>query len=1405
MPRVTVSPLPSSLPAPTGSGVLEGFHPAVRTWFERRFPDGPTEAQTGGWPAIGAGRDTLVCAPTGSGKTLAGFLAAIDGLYRAHEAGEDIEGVTRVVYLSPLKALAVDVHTNLEEPLAEIAEVARELGHDPAPITVAVRTGDSSSWERQMMVRRPPNLLVTTPESLYLYLTAERSRATLATVETVIVDEIHALARDKRGSHLTLSLERLRAVTERPAARIGLSATVKPVETAARLLVGADEPLPAVVDSGHRRHLDLSLELPDGELEAAVSGDQFDEILDRIAAHVAGHRTTLVFVNTRKLAERVAHQLGERVGQDQVAAHHGSLSRERRQRVERRLRAGELTALVATASLELGIDVGPVELVCQIGSPHSIATFLQRVGRANHHRTGVPRGIVYPTTRDDLVECAALLAAVRRGRLDALHPPEQPLDILAQQIVAEAAARGDDGVDEDELFGLFSRAWPYRGLAREQFDEVVELVSAGIETGRGRRMAYLHRDRVNGRLRGRRGARLATLTSGGAIPETGDYRVLMEPGDVFLGTVNEDFAIESQQGDVFLLGTHPWQIVQVTNGVMRVRDATGKHPTVPFWLGEAPGRTDELSEEVSRLRGAVAERHDAGGRNAAISLVQESSGVDVVAAALVVDYLVAGRAELGGVMPSHDDIVFERFFDETGGMQLIVHAPLGARINRALGLGLRKKFCLTFDFELQAAASNDAALLSLGPQHSFPLEDVPAFLRPHTVQDAVSQAVLRSPMFTARWRWNLNRSLAVLRRKGGRINPFNIQRMESDDLMAAVFPDLAACQDNAPAGPTEIPDHPLVRETMGDCLTEAMDIEGVKALLRRFEEGTVRVHFVDTVEPSVLAHEILGGAPFTYLDEDTEIGERRSRAVPLRRGLPVEPRELGRLDPDAIERVRGEAMPEVRDPDELHDVLLSLVACRPRPEWNEHFGALASAGRAFEVHVADSYPAQPAEPAASGDPCPQPASGLLLWAATERRAEVEVLFPGAVLEPDHPLPQGLEPRLDAAAAEDAAVTLVRGHLEVRGPVTVDELAADTGLPSSSVTIALEALRGSGFAVSGLFEPERGEQWCARRLLARIHGYTRERRRAEVRPISQEEWQDFLQSWWHAAPGTQLQGRVGLAEVIEQLQGYEFPAGEWERLFAERVESYRPEWLDDLCLSGEVAWGRLSVLEPAAEDAGAPSPSAKTPSRRTPITFMLRGDLARLLQAHRGAVAPAEPAAGSGREVLDALRRQGALFHADLQTILGRLPADIEEGLWDGVARGLISADGFNAIRSLLNARTRFARRQRPYRRPGSRGRRGSWRQGVEGRWTLLPPARPVEDVEELAETVAWQLLLRWGVVFRDVYLKERLAVPWREILWALRRLEARGLIRGGRFVTGVTGEQFAGEATLPMLRARRAG
>ncbi|HLG01847.1 MAG TPA: DEAD/DEAH box helicase [Acidimicrobiia bacterium] len=1421
---------------------LEAFHPVVRTWFERTFPEGPSEPQAAGWPVIRRGGDALIAAPTGTGKTLTGFLTAIDDLYRRHDAGEEITGRTQVVYVSPLKALAVDIHHNLIAPLEGIAAVAAEFGLSPAPITHGVRTGDTPPTERQAMVKSPPNILVTTPESLYLYVTAERSRATLAHVETVIVDEIHAMARDKRGSHLAVTLERLdAAVTQRSRrpTRIGLSATVKPLDTVARFLTGTPPSLrsscapvesgdrahampdagdgasdraregvrtaspksatpyahpdgagPAIVNVGHRRPLDVSLEMPDGELGAALSADQRALIVSRIAAHVADHRTTLVFVNTRKMSERIAHELGELLGDDRVAAHHGSLSRERRQRVENRLRDGDLKALVATASLELGIDVGPVELVCQLGSPRNIGVFLQRVGRANHHRSGVPKGILYPTTRDELVESAALLAAVRAGRLDALAPPDKPLDILAQQIVAEVAARGDDGMAECDLLDLVCRAAPYATLTDEEFDEVLTLVSEGIETGRGRRMAYLHRDEVHGNLKARRGARLAALTSGGAIPESGDYRVLMEPGDLFVGTVNEDFAIESMQGDVFLLGSHPWQIVQVTNGVMRVRDATGMHPTVPFWLGEAPGRTLELSEEVSALRMLVADALDAGGRADAIAAVLDACGLrdsehGEVAVALIVDYLAAARTALGGVIPTMDNVVIERFFDEAGGQQLVVHAPFGARLNRALGMGLRKKFCVTFDFELQAAASDDAVLISLGPQHSFPLEDVPSFLKPGTAQAAVTQAVLQSPMFQARWRWNLNRSLAVLRRKGGRINPFNIQRMEAADLMVSCFPALAACQDNAPAGPIEIPDHVLVRETMRDCLHEAMDIDGLVALTRRFEEGTIGVHFIETVKASPLTHEILNGAPFTYLDDDNEIGERRSRAVPLPRGLPVEARELGRLDPDAIARVREEAAAAPRDPDELHDLLLSRIVMRPDEMLAEHFAPLTLAGRAAHVCVS----ARP-----EGGQTRTHEDGL--WCATERRPYVEAMFPHASFTPDNPWPSpdGVD------LADRGPIVAVRGLLDVSGPMTVAAITEATALKTSTVKIALAALQGEGFAVVGRFDhaisEDDGEQWCAKRLLARIHAYTRNVRRASVTAMTKEEWFVFIERHWHAAAGTKRNGRAGVAEVIEQLQGFEWPAGEWEKVFAERVEAYKPEWLDDLCMSGEVVWGRLSVVDPApprneGEDPepGEPRRSGKTPSRRTPITFMVRDDLPWLLQAHRGAVIPAEPTAGSGREILDALRQRGALFHTELQQMTTRLPTEVEEGLWDGVARGLITADGFNAVRALFNARTKFARRQRAH--PGSRGRRGTWRHGVEGRWTLFPSPLPVDDVTELAEKVAWQLLHRWGIVFRDVYTREKLALPWREILWALRRLEARGLILGGHFVTGVTGEQYA--------------
>jgi ATP-dependent helicase Lhr and Lhr-like helicase len=1356
---------------------VEILHPAVRAWFERRFPDGPTPPQAGGWREIAAGRDTLIAAPTGSGKTLAAFLVCIDRLYRAHGAGVISSEAPQVVYVSPLKALAVDIHQNLEAPLREIAQVAAELGLDAPTIRVAVRTGDTASSERAAMLRRPPDFLVTTPESLYLLVTAERSRGLLAGVRTVIVDEIHAVAGNKRGSHLALTLERLHHVAAAPPQRIGLSATQRPIEAIARLLVGAgpDRSHPdgsarcAVVDVGHRRALDLGLELPDDELGAVASAEQMAEILDRIAGHVQAHRTTLVFVNTRRMAERIAHQLGERLGEDQVAAHHGSLSRDRRQRVESRLRAGQLRALVATASLELGIDIGPVELVCQIGSPRSFATFLQRVGRSNHTRFGTPRGVLYPTSRDELVECAALLRGALAGRLDAIVQPVAPLDILAQQVVAECAA---EEWSEGPLFDLVRRAAPFERLSRQDFDDVVALVSDGIATGRGRRAAYLHRDRVNGRLKGRRGARLAALTSGGAIPELGDYRVVAEPDDVFVGTVNEDWAIESMAGDVFLLGTTSWRIRRVEPGTVRVVDAQGAPPSVPFWLGEAAARTEELSTDVSDLRRAVGEHLARGDPEGGRRWLEAECGIDGAASDTVVRYLEAALAALG-VLPTRETLVLERFFDESGGMQLVGHTPFGARLNRGLGLALRKRFCVTFDFELQAAASDDAFLLSLGPQHSFPLERVPRFLTSRTVEEVLRQALLTSPMFAARWRWNLNRALAVLRMRGGRKNPPAIQRMESDDLMAAVFPTLAACQENVAPGPIEIPDHPLVRETVNDCLREAMDVDGLRELLVEIEAGRVHVVTRDTVEPSVLAHEILNGRPFTFLD-DAPLEERRSRAVQLRRGLPVEARDLGRLDPAAIERVREEVQPDPRDADELHDLLLAASGLRPVEEWRPWFDELVEERRAVTIRASP---------------------GLDLWCAVERRPAAELLFPGASIEPDHRSPIAPAP-LDR---DSAATATVRGHLEHRGPSTVADLAEATGLPEADVAIAAARLEGEGFAFRGRFTAADGpEELCARRLLARIHHYTRGRLRREIEPVTARDFMRFLLRWQHLAPGTRREGRLGLLTVIEQLQGFELAAGAWERILYRRMERYREEWLDDLCLSGDVTWGRLSIRN-GGPDEEPDRRSGLTPSRATPITMAIRDDLPWLLQATRGGRVPREPGPGRTQDVLDALARHGALFAADLVRITRRLPHEVEEALWDGVARGLVSADGFDAVRSLLSQR---AVARTPYR--GRLRRAGSGRAARSGgRWSLVPARTAAEDADELAEALAEQLLARWGVVFRDLLARETFTVPWREVLWALRRMEARGTIRGGRFVSGFSGEQYAVPDAVEALRAVR--
>jgi ATP-dependent Lhr-like helicase len=1336
--------------------------PPVRAWFERRFR-APTPAQAAGWPAIAGGADVLIAAPTGSGKTLAAFLLLIDRLVRRALAGELLDAV-EAVYVSPLRALSHDIQRNLEQPLAEIRAEAKRLGFDLPPLRAAVRTGDTTPSERQRMLRRAPHILVTTPESLYVMLGSERSRKLLSTASTVIVDEIHALARDKRGSHLALSLARLDALAAKRPVRIGLSATQRPIDAIARFLVGTPERACTVIDLGHQRDLDLAIDVPPSEdLSAVASKEQWDELVELLAGYTAAHRTTLIFTNTRRLAERLAHRLGERIGAENVAAHHGSLSRDRRLRVEARLKAGELRALVATASLELGIDIGEIELVCQIGSPRSIATALQRIGRSGHALGLRPKGRLFPTSRDELVECAALVRAVRAGRLDRITIPEAPLDILAQQVVAACAT---EDWSEDALYTRLCEAWPYRSLARADFDAVLEMLATGFETPKGKRAAYLHRDLVNGRVRARRGARIAALMSGGAIPEVGDYKVVLDPDDTTVGTVNEDWAIESMAGDVFLLGTHSWRIRRVESGIVRVTDAQGAPPTIPFWLGEAPARTAELSAEVSDLRAEVAARLDAG-EEAASEWLETESGLDLHGARQIARYVDAQRRAVGFV-PTCGELLAERFFDEAGGMQLVIHSPNGGRINRGFGLALRKRFCASFNMELQAAATDDAIVLSLGNPQTFDLEQLPRFLSSRTVGEVLEQALLGSPMFTARWRWNATRSLAVLRARGkGRV-PFPIQRMQADDLLAAAFPEQAACQENV-TYPIEIPTHPLVAQTMRDCTTEAADVRGLESLLAAIESGGARMRCVDTVEPSPFAHEILNARPYAFLD-DAPLEERRTRAVAMRHALPADARDLVRLDAAAIAQVREEALPAPRDPDELHELLCDLVAARRAdlPVDESLLEALCAAGRAVRLATAD-------EPR---------------WVASENAPVVRALFPDRALTPEPVLPAALSSRsVDAESALDLAV---RGHLALLGPVSAAALATRIGVSVLAVDSSLARLEGRGIAVRGRFEGgAAGEQFCERSLLARIHRYTLARLRREIEPVSARVLLRFLLEWQHVAPGAKLAGEGGLLRALETLSGFEAAAAAWEaELLPARVDGYKPVMLDALCLSGAAAWGRVA---PATGEHGT------QPSRLTPIGVFPRAELDELLNVAGTPPARAHALRGPAERVLGVLRARGALFAREIEAATRLLPVELEEGLRELVAQGLVSCDGFAPLRRLLGGSQRRDSRRRPGR---SRVLPGGL-PAPEGRWVELAALAPAPDGEERAEALAWRLLRRYGVVFRDLVAREWLPDGWRAVHAALRRLEARGLVRGGRFVTGFTGEQFALPDAIPRLRRAR--
>lgn len=1364
---------------------MDWAHPVVRDWFLSRFGS-PTEPQIEGWPPIVAGKTTLISAPTGSGKTLAAFLVCIDKLVRKAIAGK-LQDRTEVVYISPLKALSNDVQKNLEQPLAEILELARERGYEMQEISTAVRTGDTLANERQSMLRRPPHILVTTPESLYILITADKSRKMLSEVSTVILDEIHAVADDKRGAHLALSLARLDALTVKRPMRIGLSATQNPIELVAQFLAGNKRALPVIVSVGQRRKLDLEVVSLGQPLGAVASNEMWEEIYDRIAKFSESHRSILVFVNTRKLAERMSFRLAERLGEDFVAAHHGSLSRKIRLNAEHKLKTGKLKVLVATASLELGIDIGDVDLVCLISSPRSISASLQRIGRAGHWRGAVPKGRIFATTRDELVECGAIIKAIRDGQLDRLQIPECPLDVLAQQIVAACAA--EDWAEED-LFKLCRNAYPYRNLDRDTFDQILDMLAEGYEARSIKFGAYLHRDRVNGIVRGRRGARLTAITNGGAIPEVGAFAMVAEPENITVGTLDEDFAVETNGGDIILLGNTSWRVkrVEQSRGRVLVEDAHGLPPTVPFWRGEAPARSFELSGQVSQIRktisdmlpqampGATLSPNDA--VKSCLQWLKENCGFDTAAGEQAIEYVLEGRAILGTV-PTQDVVVAERFFDESGGMQLVIHSPFGARINKAWGLALRKRFCRSFNLELQAAATDDGLNIALSEKHSFPLGDIFHWLHPNTVREVLEQAAFQSPIFGTRWRWDATRALALLRFRGGKKVPPQLQRMRAEDLLATVFPDGAACQDNL-EGDIQFPDHPLIREVMKDVLTEAMDLDGLCELLRRINDGSLKCVAIDTPMPSQFSHEILNANPYAYLD-DAPLEERRARAVEMRRMLPQTVlEEVGRLDPNAISRVVDEAWPDIRDADELHDSMMTMVTIpehlpppainQPIETWGSLFSALSTAKRATVAINA----------------------GRRYWVSAERLADFLLIFPNAQLETSI---QTIGKQ--SANPEAARNNMVRGWMLHLGPVTAQQLSDFLGLPVSEVDQALLALESAGNIIRGDFTGTSNgiTEWSDRRLLARIHKLTIGTLRQQIAPVSAAQFMRWLTHWQHVAPGTQLSGERGLLEVLRQLQGFEIPANAWERqVLAKRVRDYQPAWLDRLCMTGAAGWGRLSP-HPAMLNTEAIANGTKAkrvvPTSVAPITFFLREESDWMAPRHPESV-DSSTLSHTARDIYSFLRLRGASFFADIVRATSGLKSEVETALWELVTAGLVTADGFDNLRALID----------PKRRAGQGSARNARPRNSTGRWSLLY-SDSRDDRQAQVEAICWMLLRRYGIVFRDLIVHEELSLTWREILIGFRRLEDRGEIRGGRFVSGFLGEQFAQPIAVESLRSMR--
>jgi len=1280
------------------------FHPKTVSWFEINFKNS-TEVQTQAWQAISQYQDVLISSPTGSGKTLAAFLYALNTLFCKQDRKQ-----LSVLYISPLKALSNDVKINLEQPLEQLNQLFGDKS-----IRAATWTGDTTQNERNKIRKKPPHILVTTPESLYTLLTAHSGRAILGSIKTVIIDEIHAVANSKRGAHLTLSLQRLEALCVQRPQRIAISATQKPIERMRDFVLHKENS--HIVNLGHKRELDLSIEIPESPLNAIMSNEQWGEVYKRLKQVIHSHKTTLIFVNNRRLSERVAKNLAEIIGDKFITSHHGSLAKEHRLKAEQDLKAGNLKALVATASLELGIDIGDIDCVCQIGSPGNIQAFLQRVGRSGHSLDKTPKGLLFATTIDDLMELTALKYAVISKKLDTTLFPVKPFDVLAQQIVAECAMQDWDRL---QLFHLLKDNYIYQDLSEKEFNQVIDMLALGYGGNRQRQTAMIFHDKVTDQLRPRKVARLTAITNGGTIPDHFDYDVRLLPEDLKIGTLNEDFSFESLPGDIFILGNHSYRILKIetSKGVVFVEDAHGQPPNIPFWFGVTMWRSDELSKSVSDLTVDLEKNS---------KQIEKKYAIPTLAAQQLVDY-VAKTKKVLGVVPSQENIVVERFFDDNNDMHLVIHSVFGSRLNRAWGLALRKKFCRNFNFELQAAADENTLILSLSESHSFDLTTIINYLNPETVEYTLIQALLDRPMFESQWRWNATIALAIRRRNGGKRVPAQFQRNHAEDLIAQLFPDQIACPENL-AGPREIPDHPLVYQAVHDCIRVLMDVDGLAQLLQDIRNDKIKVSFIDANIPSPASLAIINARNFAFLD-DAPAEERRTNAVRTKElSDTLESYPSQKLDQAIIQSVNSTVLPFKRDADELHEAI-HFSGFMTEDEMGlgvEWLSELDNLNKVTTLKIKDS---------------------LIIWFTTENADLIESIYKN----------------IDEESYNQNLAKVVFMKLETIGFTSFESLKAIMQVSASSLMQALLLIETQGKVFKVIGEDKK-EYWCERHILAKIRKQTHYKKRNSHELISPKTFQAKLLSKHF----TQHEGLDGLIEVLKLLEGFSAPAAIWEEhLLKPRVKDYQSYMLDQLCYSGQFVFKRITPNTQI-------STNGIASIKNTPITFIQRQNITLFETIN---YLP-EQLTLQGQAIVELIQNNGAMYASDMQKYLDCLLLEIENTLIHLIKLGVVYCDGASALRLFSLS-------------PAQRGRyikksnnKTSFLD-MMGRWSVIPKVEQSDN-----QAIVKILLNRYGILFKALFDKEQLPLKWYDCVYELTRLEAQGKILAGRFVKSYSGIQFA--------------